>query len=362
MPKKVERLSIHLVPLSAARAPLDIVDTTFVIKPEEMTMEGELHDDDEPNGTYRAATGYPRSHAELSLMHCRPNVPARLCFSPTLLHDGTLSPEVGFEADAVLLPVDQNQAENRRFGQTFLLESVKTENIAHQRLDYQRPAIPDDDVVLIVNTDAACPPSIGAAQTEATKTNTRVKTKTKSKPVIVSARKTRSATKETTEQAPPVVEKKRQTRKRKPSKSIDRAADTSNGESDDPSPVPAPRITNSKRKTKRRRRSDSSHRRQESSDDDEGIDRGQTKHQHRSRSRRTEHRPTTVIDEQRRDTSKRKTQRSKKSKDQDEIVGDEHSSVAPTAKRKTVRIRTTAVIEKNVKKSKPKKKKTKSSD
>jgi len=41
----------------------------------------------------------------------------------------------------------------RRFGQTFLLDIVKTEQIDHDQNEYIRPAIPDDDVLVVVDTN-----------------------------------------------------------------------------------------------------------------------------------------------------------------------------------------------------------------
>ena len=45
-------------------------------------------------------------------------------------------------------PVD----DNRRFGQTFLLDIVKTEQIDDDQNDYIRPTITDDDVLIIADT------------------------------------------------------------------------------------------------------------------------------------------------------------------------------------------------------------------
>lgn len=41
----------------------------------------------------------------------------------------------------------------RRFGQTFLLEIVKTEQIVEEENIYTRPNIPDDDVLVVSNTN-----------------------------------------------------------------------------------------------------------------------------------------------------------------------------------------------------------------
>jgi hypothetical protein len=48
-------------------------------------------------------------------------------------------------------PID----DTRRFGQTFLLDIVKTEQIDGDQIDYIRPAIPDDDVLVIVDTNSS---------------------------------------------------------------------------------------------------------------------------------------------------------------------------------------------------------------
>lgn len=97
--RKDDRFSSHILPLSAVRQPLKIVDTTFVIKPEEIIMDVDIHnDDDEPNGTYRAP-GH-ENHSYLSVpqpdtlfMDTQPNFPAGLCFTPTILQDRTGSQE-----------------------------------------------------------------------------------------------------------------------------------------------------------------------------------------------------------------------------------------------------------------------------
>jgi hypothetical protein len=48
-------------------------------------------------------------------------------------------------------PID----DNRRFGQTFLLDIIKTEQIDVDQNDYIRPTIPDDDVLVIVDTTSS---------------------------------------------------------------------------------------------------------------------------------------------------------------------------------------------------------------
>jgi hypothetical protein len=112
---------MHIIPLSTTHQPLDIVDTTFFVKPEETMI-----DDYEPNGTYRAPIQHYHSHLpvpqpETSLIDSQPNLPARLCFSPTILQDATISPEDNINEQLspssdneerckkILLPIDQNR-------------------------------------------------------------------------------------------------------------------------------------------------------------------------------------------------------------------------------------------------------------
>ena len=133
IPRKEERISMHIIPLSTTRQQLQIVDTTFVVKPEETMFEGEMqHDDDEPNGTYRAGNQNFGSHLyinqpETLLIDSQPNIPARLCFSPTMLQEATQLPEDDvYERSSsssnysesqshrgtvktLLLPIDQNR-------------------------------------------------------------------------------------------------------------------------------------------------------------------------------------------------------------------------------------------------------------
>jgi hypothetical protein len=103
--RKEEQFSMHILPLSAPRQPLEIVDTTFVVKPDET-----LIDDDEPNGTYRAPYHRYRSHLlvpqrETLLIDSQPKIPARLCFSPTILQNTTVSPEDDINEESI----DQNR-------------------------------------------------------------------------------------------------------------------------------------------------------------------------------------------------------------------------------------------------------------
>jgi hypothetical protein len=109
-----------MIPLSATHQPLDIVDTTFVVKPEDTIIDN----DDEPNGTYRDPNQHYHSHLpvpqhETSLIDSQPNIPARLCFSPTILQDATISPEENINEQSlseneerfktILVPIDQNR-------------------------------------------------------------------------------------------------------------------------------------------------------------------------------------------------------------------------------------------------------------
>ena len=124
--RKEEQFSIHIIPLSTARQPLKIVDTTFVVKPDDTMIDG----DDEPNGTYRAPNQHqysqlPIPHGEASLIDSQPNLPARLCFSPTILQDATISGENINEQSlsenderfkTILLPIDQNRTSELKKG------------------------------------------------------------------------------------------------------------------------------------------------------------------------------------------------------------------------------------------------------
>ena len=116
IPRKHERVSMHLLPLSSNRQPLAIVDTTFVIKPEETMIDGEMNDEttDEPNGTYRAPKTHYRSRLpvfqfENSLLHTHPNIPARLCFSPTILHEADSSSESSTDEASPTCPPAQRR-------------------------------------------------------------------------------------------------------------------------------------------------------------------------------------------------------------------------------------------------------------
>ena len=114
---------MHILPLSTTRQPLDIVDTTFVVKSDDTMMDA----DDEANGTYRAPNQHyqlylPVPQGERSLIDSQPNIPARLCFSPTILQDATFTPEDNLNEQSlyenekneerfktILVPIDQNR-------------------------------------------------------------------------------------------------------------------------------------------------------------------------------------------------------------------------------------------------------------
>ncbi|CAF0857254.1 unnamed protein product [Adineta ricciae] len=302
VPRKEERVSMHIIPLSTTRQPLQIVDTTFVVKPEETMFEGEMqHDDDEPNGTYRAGNQNFCSHLyvnqpETLLIDSQPNIPTRLCFSPTMLqeatqssddnvHERSLSPSSNYSESehhrgtikTLLLPIDQNRThvkqyieDTRRVGQTFLLDVVKTEQqFDHIQREYIRPTIPDDDVMIINATkqfkstaepishptndtqiangsSENQPQSSTVQETVPVKSRTRATTKTKTKSVIVSARKTRSATKVLAE--------------REATAAVVSAATTAKPSRD--------KSTENKRKTRKRKQSKSNDRPAKSSDDE----------------------------------------------------------------------------------------------
>ncbi|CAF3360602.1 unnamed protein product [Rotaria sp. Silwood1] len=273
--RKDGRFSIHILPLSTVRQPLEFVDTTFVIKPEETMIGGEIqHDEyyDEPNGSYRAPNQQYHSYLAVTqpdtlLIDSQPNIPPRLCFTPTILYDATVSHEDDVNEQSsslthkknkttintIFSSIDQNQTNIKKvienthhFGQTFLLDIIKTEQISDDHNRYKRPTISDDDVLIIAdinpsvissehisqttndNLSSKLNPqiqqeSITVQETVLTKPRKRTTTKIKSKPVIVSARKTRSAAKVIAEGEAAAaaarallekpIEKKRKTRK-----------------------------------------------------------------------------------------------------------------------------------------------------
>ena len=173
--RKYEQASFQILPLSANRLPLKIVDTTFVVKPEEANLYGELFYPlrDDANGTYRAINPpYPHDplvcQGEMSLLDAQPQIPARLCFSPTILHDPAGSPDkhADHESSSSTSPerasVPVIKIDRCRFGQTFLLDTIKKESVTANDIDYVRPAIADqdDDVVLILHVGPPAPPAV----------------------------------------------------------------------------------------------------------------------------------------------------------------------------------------------------------
>ncbi len=187
------------------------------------------------------------------------------------------------------------------------------------------------------------------------KSRSRIPTRTKSKPVIVSARKTRSAAKVIAEREAaatavakvPIeksIENKRKIRKRKQSKSIDRPVETSDDEN--PSSNSTHTITN-RRKTRKRKKSRTDHHSPETSNDENLAS---------NRTRKRNDRQQEMMNEN--EISKRKTKKLKER----EISDHENDKTMQSMKRKKSKISTNDNEEKQtkVKKRKPKTKKTKS--
>jgi hypothetical protein len=136
---KQERLTVVLPSIKS----LHPVDTTYVVKLED-TTNIEMNESS-PIAIIPIAI-IPSDHSshissreiEQSPMYSQPNLPARLYFSPTILHD-----EESESMKNILSPLDQNQtSQNKqynnseltkpkviipRFGQTFLLDNIKTD-------------------------------------------------------------------------------------------------------------------------------------------------------------------------------------------------------------------------------------------
>ena len=171
-----------MLPLASARRTLPVIDTTFVVKLEESKSA-------EPDQSYQAEAeplpvttiipiesvpmttvtpmdSMPTPEAENTPSYSQPKPPPRLYFSPTLLLDDDDEAE---PIQAVLSTVDQNQTSKRRvslasssppphhlvnikpkmaprrFGQTFLLDNVKTEEVDEsQDAENIRPEISDE--------------------------------------------------------------------------------------------------------------------------------------------------------------------------------------------------------------------------
>ncbi|CAF3797858.1 unnamed protein product [Rotaria sordida] len=404
--RRDERFSIHILPLSTARQPLEFVDTTFVVKPEETMINGEIQNDeyyDEPNGTYQAPPNQQYhsyltvTQPETLLIDSQRNIPARLCFTPTILHDATVSPEDDINEQSssssssslnheknkktintIFSSLDQNRTnipktieDTHRFGQTFLLDIIKTEQINDDQNKYKRPTIPDDDVLVVPDTnllvissqhishttnDNPAPKSdlpnqhesITVQGTVPVKSRRRITTKTKSKPVIASARKTRSVAKFIAEREAAAaaktslekpIEKKRKTRKHKQSKSIDRQVETSDDENTT-SQSNFTQIIIKKRKTKINKKSKIDYHSHETSDDDNdnlSTD-NKRKTQRRIKSKRHDQEEKEILNDN--ENNKRRTKKYKKSKidyHTYETSDDDNDNLSTNNKRKTQR-------------------------
>ncbi|CAF3903403.1 unnamed protein product [Rotaria sp. Silwood2] len=281
IPSKEERFSV-ILPLTSARRTLRVIDTTFVIKIEEsktiesneslhdevVTLESHHddilpneshHDEVVPNESYHDEVmpieSIPTTNVEITPSYSQPKPPARLYFSPTLLQDHEESEPI----QTVLSNIDQNQTNiekpklvSRRFGQTFLLDNVKTEDISKDEdRENLRPRI-SDEIPMIIPSN----PSI-IMQKQCLDESHHVENSDQKKPMVHSKRPTR--TKRTKVETEPIhltrrITKKqnqidtnqRQTRKRK--KSI---ADDGNDNTvvlRKKKPVPSPAKTNTKKK------------------------------------------------------------------------------------------------------------------
>ncbi|CAF1295782.1 unnamed protein product [Adineta ricciae] len=171
---KEERFSV-MPPLNSARRTLPVVDTTFVVKLEDSksTESNQSHqvemEQPEPlpvttiipiesvaMTTVTPIESISTAEVEASPSYSQPKPPARLYFSPTLLLDDGDSEPV----QPVLSTIDQNQSINikpkiatRRFGQTFLLDNVKTEEIdKSQDTENIRPNI-SDEIPFLIHSD-----------------------------------------------------------------------------------------------------------------------------------------------------------------------------------------------------------------
>ena len=99
IPRKRERMSLHLLPVSSNRPRLEFVDATYLVKPEETFLGHDLNQDEmnqEADGTYRAQKVCyqlyePQINHDQSMFDSHLNIPARLCFSPTILQEAPTS-------------------------------------------------------------------------------------------------------------------------------------------------------------------------------------------------------------------------------------------------------------------------------
>ncbi|CAF1438955.1 unnamed protein product [Adineta steineri] len=261
---KQEQFSI-IQPLNSARRTLHVIDTTFVVKLEESkSIEPDQLEippiassspsivtnpiqlvpttTSIPNEPLSVTTVTPNEtlptpEVDTTPSYSQPKPPARLYFSPTLLLDDVESEPI----QPVLSTIDQNQTRNekpkltsRRFGQTFLLDNIKSEKIDEsQDTENLRPKV-SDDIPLITHSDPTLlmeKQSLDKSQhieivdneksVVYSKRRTRALTTTKSKiepePIHMTRRTTRKQ-KQTNEGD---TTTNRQTRKRKQSKSDD---------------------------------------------------------------------------------------------------------------------------------------------
>ena len=399
-------ISFHILPLSTNHPPSKIVDATFVIKPEEANLFGEILYPlrDEANGTYRA-NNLQYLHdplvcqGETSLLDYQPQIPARLCFSPTILHDATgVSPENHAEEESsasstsspehTQIPVIKIDRCN--FGRTFLLDAIKKEPVTMDNRNYIRPAIPDedDDVVIILQVaPPPLPPPVPLVTTRdvalseqcksslnfivnfhhldtsnlpvPVKSRTRVKTKSKQKSVVISTRKTRSATtKDVVERASTTVitvaptaktsETKRKTRKRKPSKSIELQEESSDEETNRITPVPI----ETKPKTKKRKKSNSDSKRPSENETEEKKRRSSNRQRQTESKRKTQSK--THDEDHREPTNRRKTRQRTKVEEQEREQSD-HEQMARNEAIKRKKAKAKSKTEKETTKTRTKK-------
>ncbi|CAF4215888.1 unnamed protein product [Rotaria socialis] len=420
--RKDDRFSMNMLPRNTIRQPFEIIETTFVVKPENTLMDGEIQNiefDDEANGTYRAPHRQYHSYLAVTqpnplLTDTQPNIPTRLCFSPTMLQDATVSNEDDTNnktsssstnennkvlMNAIFTSLDQNRTnikqftrDNHHFGQTFFLDTLKTEQSGDDQKIYKRPTIQDDDDVVIIdeihpfirpleyishttNNTANCRSHFPNQQepktvqeTVATKPRRRATTtKVKAKSIIVTTRKTRSAAKIIAEREAAMatavkaalektIEKKRKTRKRKQSKSIDRLAETSDEDYEKAaSQSNFSRIANKKRKTKLYKKTKIDHHPYETSEDDDDDDdddkpaRTKRKTRRRTQSNKYDHKEEILNDKE---NSKRKTKKLKKN----DITNNQNEFKKNSARLKKVKL---SIIEDEEKLSKEKKRRQK---
>ncbi|CAF1569453.1 unnamed protein product [Rotaria magnacalcarata] len=148
---KEERFSV-IIPLMSARRTLQVIDTTFVVKSEQSTMT-------EPNDSYHDEVvpieSMPTNDIEMAPSYSQPKPPAHLYFSPTFLQDN----EELELLQPVLSTIDQNQTNiekpkniPRRFGQTFLLDNMNTEEVEESEdQENLRPKISEEIPMIIVS-------------------------------------------------------------------------------------------------------------------------------------------------------------------------------------------------------------------